>query len=110
MLPRRNRIVEPSDFRAVIRHGDKCVSNHIIGYRLKSAKTRVGIIVTNRFGNAVARNTARRRVRAIAAELIRQGKLTGDIIFRLRPEAGAADFQQISDDIDDCLVRWATHA
>lgn len=75
-----------------------------------TTSARVGIIVTSRFGNAVVRNTARRRVRAIAAELIREGKLTGDVIFRFRPEGGAANFQQISDDIDECLARWNTHA
>lgn len=110
MLPRRNRIVEPEDFRSVIRSGDKFVSDCLIGYRRADLGTRVGIIVTKRFGNAVARNTARRRVRAIAAEHIRRGTLTGDVVFRLRADTQQPDFRQISKAIDACLTRWGHDA
>ena len=107
MLPRRNRIVEPSDFRSVVRRGDKSVTNHLIGYRIGAGEARVGIIVTSKCGNAVVRNSLRRRTRAIARDLIQSGRLSGDIVFRFRCEGSAPDFGELTKELTDCADRWA---
>ena len=106
MLPRRNRIVEPGDFRSVVRRGDKCVTNHLIGYRIGAGEPRVGIIITSKCGNAVVRNSLRRRTRAIARELIDNGKLGGDVVIRFRCEGQTPSFEQLRGELTECAERW----
>jgi ribonuclease P protein component len=108
VLPRRNRIVEPGDFRSVVRRGDKCVTKYLIGYRIGAGEPRVGIIVTSQCGNAVVRNTLRRRTRAIARELIDTGRLEGDIVFRFRCEGLEPSFDDLRADLTACAERWAS--
>ena len=103
MLPRHNRIVEPGDFRQVIRRGDKRVTAHLIVYRRPSELVRVGVIVTAKCGNAVVRNTLRRRTRAITRTLIDEGLLTGDVIIRFRGEGVVPDFVDLKSEINDAL-------
>ncbi len=107
MLPRRNRLVEPADFRSVVRRGDKCVTAHLIGYRLPAGEARVGIIVTVKTGNAIVRNTVRRRTRAIARELISAGRLDGDIVFRLRGEGAVPGFTELESELSECATQWS---
>ena len=106
MLPRHNRIVEPGDFRRVVRRGDKCVTNHLIGYRSAADSIRVGIIVTSKCGNAVVRNTLRRRTRAISRLLIDEGVLTGDVVFRFKCDGSVPDFTALESELRQCLTRW----
>ena len=106
MLPRHNRIVEPGDFRQVVRRGDKRVTQHLILYRRPSEFNRVGVIVTKKIGNAVVRNTLRRRTRAIARALIDQGLLTGDVIVRFRPSDSVPHFAELQSEISDGTGSW----
>ncbi|CAB4621137.1 unannotated protein [freshwater metagenome] len=107
MLPRHNRIVEPGDFRQVVRRGDKRVTAHLIVYRCPSELVRVGVIVTAKCGNAVVRNTLRRRTRAITRTLIDGGSLTGDVIFRFRCEGSVPSFIELKSEIDDAVSAWS---
>lgn len=68
----------------------------------------MGIIVTSKCGNAVVRNTVRRRTRAIAHALIGAGQLTGDIVFRFRCEGSVPDFRELETEIAECAARWST--
>lgn len=103
MLPRQFRIVEPGDFRQVIRRGEKNVTTHVIVYRRPSEFARVGVVVTKKCGNAVVRNTLRRRTRAIARTLIDQGVLTGDVVIRFRCEGEPPTFQQLGAEIEKAV-------
>lgn len=106
MLPRHNRIIEPGDFRQVVRRGDKRVTAHLIVYRRPSELARVGVIVTAKCGNAVLRNTLRRRTRAIARKLIDEGILTGDVIIRFRCEGSVPDFIELKSEVHDVAEMW----
>ena len=106
MLPRHNRIVEPGDFRQVVRRGDKQVTAHLIVYRRPSELNRVGVIVTAKCGNAVVRNTLRRRTRAIARKLIDRGLLTGDVIVRFRSEGPVPSFDELKSEINQVTTVW----
>ena len=106
MLARRNRIVEADDFRRVVRQGEKVTTASVIGYRVISDTPRVGIIVTAKSGNAVVRNSLRRRARAVARTLINAGNLSGDVVFRFRSEADVPNFSAIDDDIRRCAEHW----
>ncbi len=106
MLPRHNRIVEPGDFRQVVRRGDKQVTAHLIVYRRPSELNRVGVIVTAKCGNAVVRNTLRRRTRAITRKLIDRGLLTGDVIVRFRSDGSVPSFIELKSEIDQATTAW----
>lgn len=105
MLPRHNRIIEPGDFRQVVRRGDKRVTKNLIVYRRPSDSNRVGVVVTTKCGNAVVRNVLRRRTRAICRELIIAGDLTGDVIIRFRCEGTTPTFVELRDEINEAIVR-----
>jgi ribonuclease P protein component len=75
-------------------------------YRHPSELDRVGVIVTARCGNAVIRNTFRRRTRAITRKLIDDGLLTGDVIIRFRCEGAAPTFIELKAEIDDATKAW----
>jgi ribonuclease P protein component len=106
VLARRNRIVDADDFRRVVRRGEKVTTKSVIGYRVAADTARVGIIVTAKSGNAVVRNSLRRRARAIARSLINAGTLSGDIVFRFRAEGAVPGFADIDDDIRGCAKEW----
>jgi ribonuclease P protein component len=67
----------------------------------------VGIIVTSKCGNAVVRNSLRRRTRAIARQLIDNGNLNGDIVFRFRCEGSTPSFEDLRTELAECAERWA---
>lgn len=106
MLARRNRIVEADDFRAVVRRGQKVVTDTMIGYRIEAEGCRVGIVVTAKTGNAVVRNALRRKTRAIAHALIRDGGLSGDVVFRFRNTSTVPSFAAIQSDVSRCATGW----
>ncbi len=90
----------------MVRRGDKCVTTHLIGYRLPAGEARVGIIVTVKTGNAVVRNTVRRRIRSIARKLIDAGRLDGDVVFRLRGEGMVPSFSELESELGQCAAQW----
>ncbi len=106
MLARRNRIVEADDFRTIVRRGQKIVADSMIGYRIAADGCRVGIVVTAKTGNAVVRNSLRRKTRAIAHALILHGGLTGDVVFRFRDTSTVPSFSEIQNDVQRCAAEW----
>ena len=107
MLARRNRIVEADDFRTIVRRGQKIVTDSMIGYRIDADVCRVGIVITAKVGNAVVRNSLRRKTRAISRSMIAAGSLTGDIVFRFRDAGTVPTFSTIENDIRLCAAGWA---
>ena len=101
MLARHNRIVEPGDFRQVVRRGTKHISKHVIVYQLPSDHDRVGVVVTTKSGNAVVRNLLRRRVRAITRKMIESGQLKGDVVVRVRPGGSTPSFTELAVELRD---------
>jgi ribonuclease P protein component len=106
VLARRNRIVEADDFRTIVRRGQKIVTDSMIGYRVESDVCRVGIVITAKVGNAVTRNSLRRKARAISRSMIAAGSLTGDIVFRFRDAGMIPTFATIENDIRQCVAGW----
>lgn len=71
----------------------------MIVYRVPSEDVRIGIVVTTKSGNAVVRNTIRRRTRAVARELCDAGTMYGEIVIRFRPESGVPHFSDIKEEL-----------
>jgi ribonuclease P protein component len=66
----------------------------------------VGVIVTRKTGNAVLRNTLRRRVRAICRSLLDAGTLSGDLVIRFRDETPSPSFAELDREIRSAVDRW----
>lgn len=75
MLNRRHRLLTSDDFRTVLRRGKKApVDGGLVSVlRTESdVPCRCGFVVSKAVGNAVVRNTVKRRLRAACASLIVQ--------------------------------------
>jgi ribonuclease P protein component len=68
---------------------------------------RVGFAVNRAVGNAVVRNRVRRRLREAVRPQVETLADSGswDIVIRANPAAAAARFDELSDDLADCLAR-----
>ncbi|AMM19489.1 hypothetical protein AX769_04190 [Frondihabitans sp. PAMC 28766] len=73
MLARANRIVRADDYRNTVRRGRKSVTAHCVVYRRVRAEgdeDRFGFIVSKAVGDAVTRNTVRRRLKGVAHQIL----------------------------------------
>lgn len=88
----------------------KCAGAHTVTYVVNSADARAprfGFIVSKQVGNAVTRNTVRRRLKAICAGSLAQVRPGADVVIRALPSAAAADFAGLTAEVTRCLQRKA---
>jgi ribonuclease P protein component len=86
-LARANRIVRADDYRNTVRRGRKSGTAHSVVYvrRRDDDLVRFGFIVAKTVGNAVARNTVRRRLKHVCHDIL-PGVPTGtDVVVRALP-------------------------
>jgi ribonuclease P protein component len=69
------------------------------------APPRVGFSVSKRVGNAVRRNQVKRRLREVIRRRLWNVAPGWDMIVIARPEAGAASYGALRDDIDTLLAQ-----
>jgi ribonuclease P protein component len=90
------RLRHPREFRQVFRHGQKLVTPIFILHILPTSapRSRLGMAVSKRVGNAVVRNRVKRLIR----ELFRQHKAalqpTCDMVFVARRRAAEASLEE----------------
>jgi len=74
-----------------------------------TAAAQVGFVVSKAVGNAVTRNTFKRRLREAVRRRVDglQGQV---IVVRANPSSSKADYWQLSDDLDRCLSSMAARA
>ncbi len=106
MLARANRVVKPSDFRAIVRRGRRASSASVLVYRLErdpSDPARFGFIVAKTVGNAVERNLVRRRLRAVCRSVVDGGGRGADVVIRALPASARTDWSTLSREVHDIL-------
>ncbi len=97
MLPRRLRLKRPQDFQSVRRRGgrlrDTLFTLHTLPNEL--AHNRFGFVVSKQLGNAVIRNTLKRRLRAATRYWLPY--LTGsyDVVLVAHAPSGQATYQEL---------------
>lgn len=75
----------------------------------KSVHIGEGFTATKKIGNAVARNRAKRRLRAASAQLLPQYGLCGvDYVFIARQQTGSLVWARLLDDMEKALVSLAS--
>ncbi|MBI5162165.1 MAG: ribonuclease P protein component [Micrococcales bacterium] len=107
MLSRGNRVTTADEFRAVVRRGRRVSTCAGVYYFLPAdalAPARFGFIVSRAVGSAVTRNLLRRRLRAVARELVDSGMLGRDIVIRPLPAAPRLSFGELRADVVSALA------
>lgn len=91
-----------ADFLRVAAHGRKVARPGFVAQVLKTAPDaplRLGLTASRKVGNAVSRNRARRRLRALALEELRRRQIMGgDIVLIARKSTPAVDFAALRAD------------
>jgi ribonuclease P protein component len=104
------RLKKRPEFLCVAQKGKKWVSPGVIIQSLETDKNavRFGFTATKKIGNAVIRNRAKRRLRAIADTLYNDPQLSiksNDLVFIARAVTPTYDWDQLLKDAKWCLKR-----
>ncbi len=101
MLPVENRIVSAEDFRMVGRRGRRVSGPFLVLQILRTGSnvSRFGFVVPNTVGDAVERNLVKRRLREIAAEVIRGVPKGLDVVVRVHSNVKSAPFGALRDEL-----------
>ena len=94
MLARENRLISADDFRSTMRTGRKIASTHLVTYLKREPNhkdSRFGFVVAKSVGGAVSRNLVKRRLRAVAREILAELSPTISLSIVVRALEGAAD-------------------
>ena len=116
MLARANRIVRGEDYRSVVRRGRRSATAHVVVSVVRRpvgaepGPTRFGFIVAKTVGNAVTRNTVRRRFKAIAHELLTEVPSGHDVVIRALPAAAQAGWPTLLEDVSRSFARGVEKA
>lgn len=105
MIPRANRLRDSKEFRQISRSGRKFRSPAIVVSAIKSTHDvdRYGFVVPKRVGNAVQRNLAKRRMRAVCYELI--GSPQGlDVVLRAEKPIIDLSFDQLRAEVVNAVT------
>jgi ribonuclease P protein component len=99
LLARENRLISPLDFRDLSRSKNRRVEQaFILNWRKTDNQyCRFGFVVSRAVGSAVARNLAKRRLRAVSRSwLASVGPVGGfDFVFRAKPEILGLEFDDL---------------
>lgn len=97
---RRTRLSDSSDFERVYRQGaayrGKLFSVH--AFPNEFGAPRLGLSVSRRVGNAVTRNTVRRRLREVFYSTLPEIAGDLDLVVSARPAAAGATFEELSEE------------
>ena len=102
MLARENRIKSGDDFRQVMKFGRKQTGKATVLYLKRDESmthARFGFIVSKAVGGAVTRNLVKRRLRAIARELLKTHSTGFDAVIRALPEASSLDWNRLQQEV-----------
>ena len=101
------RLTDSSEFERVYRRGTafrgKLLSVHAFPNELGTL--RLGLSVSKKVGNAVVRNTLRRRLREIFASFAPRSGSELDLVVSARPPARDASFADLREEFRRALVR-----
>ncbi|RWZ52589.1 ribonuclease P protein component [Labedella phragmitis] len=110
MLAKVNRIAKADDYRAVVRRGRRVVSENTVSYvsmNPNGGPPRFGFIVAKTVGNAVVRNTVRRRLKAASFSALARTNEGTDIVIRALPPAAGAPYAALVDDVERAITTRA---
>ena len=106
-MNRSFRITNTNDFKRVRREGKSYAHPLMVVISASGLceNSRVGIITGKSIGNAVYRNRARRRLRAILSGMIEQTRSKADLVVIARNPINDASFVEIQRVLKSLLIR-----
>ena len=102
MLARENRLTSADDFKSTMKLGNKQVSDHVIIYLKRdeaSPHARFGFVVGKPVAGAVGRNLVKRRLRSVAAELLKTNPTSYAAVIRALPGAAETDWNRLREEV-----------
>ena len=108
MLARQNRLTQGSDYRLVVRRGTRFGGARVATSVLRSVEPRpprFGFIISKQVGTAVTRNTVRRKLKAVCAEVLASVPEGTDVVIRAFPASATASFAELKADVTRSLGR-----
>lgn len=99
------RIKKNKEFQQIFKKGKSFANRQFIVYILKSEQTefRLGLSVSKKVGNAVARNRIKRYIRQTFLELKEELLPNVDYIIIARPQAATLDFHESKKSLEHVL-------
>jgi ribonuclease P protein component len=113
MLAKANRLVSADDYRRLVRRGRRVSSAHAVLYFASSDSAgppRFGFIVAKSVGVAVARNTVRRRLKAMTYEALPAMRPGTEIVIRALPGSAQVSWTTLRTEVSEALQRGVTQA
>lgn len=107
MLAKTNRLLTADDFRGVLRRGKRHSAQAMtvsIVTTVEGNPARFGFVVTKKVGNAVMRNVVRRRLKAVARELVDGGMAGVDVVVRALPASTDTDWATLRHELRSTLM------
>nr|WP_260076218.1 ribonuclease P protein component [Pseudoglutamicibacter cumminsii] len=107
MLPQQYRVRKGNELRNVMRSGTRKGCRNVVVFATPTDNPvpRFGFIVSKKVGNAAVRNKVKRRLRASAWEIIKEGIPNHDVVVRGLPAAANADYNTLNKDLRNGLRR-----
>ncbi len=102
MLARENRLTTALDFKSTMKGGIKQAGDHVIIYlkRDESAPyARAGFLVGKPVAGAVGRNLTKRRLRNIAAEILKTNQGKFSVVVRALPGSAELDWNRLREEV-----------
>jgi ribonuclease P protein component len=119
MLAKANRITRGADYRVTVRRGARFTGANAVTYirpNPDSDVVRFGFIVGKTVGKAVTRNLVRRRLKAVAYELLprlaaEQPEGTGvDVVVRALPASAQASWASLHEELSRASARFTSRS
>ena len=116
VLPRESRIARSAEIRLLFQRGKRRKTRHLDAFVSPSpaAFPRLGVVVPKHKHTIVERNLVRRRLREIARTVVlpalRNSGAALDVLVRARPDAYAAPFDQLRDELATLVEELCSRA
>jgi ribonuclease P protein component len=94
-------LVNADQFRTTMKYGRKVAAEHLVIYLKRDSAqpvSRFGFVVAKSVGGAVQRNLVKRRMRAIAREIISLQSESYDLVARALPGAAQAPWNKLREE------------
>ncbi|HEY60827.1 MAG TPA: ribonuclease P protein component [Anaerolineae bacterium] len=104
-MKRKNRLTRTKDFIRVTQVGKSLIHPLLVLVIAKNSLsvTRIAVVASKSIGNAVKRNKAKRRLRALINEVLSSIKVGWDLIFFARIRMNDSSYQDLQCAIDRLL-------
>jgi ribonuclease P protein component len=115
MLAAAHRLRRREEFSAAVRAGRRAGAGVLVVHLTTAAgaddgagrvvvTSRAGFVVTKAVGNAVTRNTVRRRLRHLMRDRLGALPAGTDVVVRALPGSGTASYSRLEKDLDAALA------